>query len=323
MVFFLRISLIMTMLGSCLGKEVAAAEVYPAKSIELIVPAAKGGGADLSFRALATAMESILRQPINVVNIPKDGGAEALQALARAKPDGYTLGGVWNSPLTASPQVRAVPYSFHDYALIASVFASDYVLCVHQDRAISSAADLIALLRSNPFSFTYGTEGRGGVGYFAAEAMFEKLGLFLRSEDYSNSVEVARGFSERKVDFYLGTVSAILPRVKNHEAKCLITLAAQRMDVMPGATPSSELGITQKQPFLWRLVIAPKQLPAEKRAKLEMAVRAAMASPQVQQFLLETGERAFFKTGRETGQMLEAEFALFASLAENLGFKSD
>ncbi len=301
----------------------AASDGYPSRPIQLMIPASKGGGADISFRVLAQAMEPILGQKIEIVNEPADSGAVGLAALAKAKPDGYTLGAVWNGPLTASPQVRELAYSIDSFSPIASTFESDYTVCVHKDFPAGTGPALVTLLREKPLGYTYGNEGKGGGGYFAAERLFDALGVIVRSESFNGSGEAARMLAEGKVDLYVGSTPAIMPQIKSRQAKCLIIMSEHRPDILRGVSTLPDLGAKGCEASLWRLILAPKGLPEDRISKVETAIRKAMAAPATQAFLSAEGERPFVQDGPETMARLREEFTAFSEMAGRLGLKHE
>ncbi len=301
----------------------AAGDAYPVRPIKLMIPASKGGGADVSFRILAAAMEPILGQTIEIVNKPAGSGAEGLAELAKAPPDGYVLGGVWNGPLTASPQIRKLAYSLGSFDAVASTFEADYVLCAHQDFPAGTGAELLNQLRQRPLGYSYANEGKGGSGYFAAELLFEDLGVLMRGQGFDGSADAAKNFAEGKVDFYFGTLTAIAPKIKTAEAKCLVTLSEHRTDPLPQAATAQELGAPFRQSSLWRLIIGPKGLPRDRIAKLEVAIRKAIDAPAMQTFFAGNAERAFVHGGAWTMARLKGEFDAFSQLADHLGLKAE
>ena len=267
-------------------------------------------------------MEPLLGQKIEIVSKPADGSADSLAGLTKAKPDGYTLGAVWNGPLTASPQMRKLAYSLDSFTPIASVFESAYTVCTHKDFPAKTGLELVGLLRQKPLGYTYGTDGKDGSGYFAAERLFDSLGVHVKSESFENAADTARKLSERKVDLYVGTTPAIMPQIRSGEAKCLIVLSNHRLDSIPQATTVSELGTPASEASLWRLILAPQGLPEERLDRLETAIRDAMTAPSVQAFLSTQGDRAFVHDRIETMARLKQETAVFAQLADRLLLKN-
>ncbi|MBI2289154.1 MAG: hypothetical protein HYU73_02215 [Betaproteobacteria bacterium] len=103
----------------CAASPAAAQEKFPSRPIEIIVPTPPGGGTDITARLLAELVEPMLGQKVVVVNKAGAGGTLGMSAVVQAKPDGYTLGGLWNAPLTMTPHSQAVPYSLQDYVAIS------------------------------------------------------------------------------------------------------------------------------------------------------------------------------------------------------------
>ena len=298
-------------------------DAYPSHSILLIIPASQDSGSDTAFRVLAQAMEPVLGQKIEIANQPADSGAAGLAGLTKAKPDGYTLGAAWNGPLTASPQMRKLAYSLDSFTPVASVFESDYAVCVHKDFPAAAGQELASLLRQKPLGYTYGSDGKDGSGYFAAERLFDSLGVHVRSENFDSSADAAKMLAARKVDLYVGTTPAIMPHVRSGEAKCLIIMSSRRLDFLPEASTVRELGTPGSEASLWRLVLGPKGLPEERAERLETAIRKAVSAPSVQSFLATQGERAYVHDRIETLARLKQETAAFAQLADRLLLKSE
>jgi tripartite-type tricarboxylate transporter receptor subunit TctC len=296
---------------------------YPSHPIQLIIPASKDSGSDAVFRILAQAMEPLLGQKIEIANGPANSGADGLAGLSSAKPDGYTLGAVWNGPLTASPQIRKLTYTLDSFTPIASVFESSYTVCTHKDFPAKTGLELVGLLRQKPLGYTYGNDGKDGGGYFAAERLFDSLGVHVKSESFDSQAETALKLAGKKVGLYVGTTPSIMPQIRSGEAKCLIIMSNHRLDFLPNATTVAELGTPGSEASLWRLILAPQGLPEERVDKLETAIREAIAAPAVQAFLAAQGDRAIVHDRMETMTRLKQETAAFAQLADRLLLKSE
>jgi tripartite-type tricarboxylate transporter receptor subunit TctC len=301
----------------------ASGGAYPSHAIQLIIPASKDNSSDAAFRVLAQAMEPLLGQKIEIANKPANNGADGLAGLTSATPDGYTLAAVWNGPLTASPQVRKLAYTLDSFTPIASVFESAYAVCAHKDFPAKTGLELVGLLRQKPLGYTYGNDGRDGSGYFAAERLFDSLGVHVKSESFENSAQTAQKLAEKKVDLYVGTTPAIMPQIRSGDAKCLIIMSGRRPGILPNATTVAELGTPSSEASLWRLIVAPQGLPEERIDRLETAIRDAVASPAVQAFLASQGDRAFVHDRMETMARLKQETAAFAQLADRLLLKNE
>ena len=300
------------------AQQAAAEANYPSRSILIIIAASTGGGTDLSSRVLADALEPLLGQKIGILNKPGGGGAEGLVELAKAAPDGYTLGAVFNGPLTAAPHIKKPAYSLDSFAFVASTFEADYMICARKDLPATGSAELVQLLRQKPLAYTYGTDGKGSSAYFAAEGLFDALGVVQRSEGFKGSTDAVKNLFARKADFYIGTVPPILPQIGNGEAKCPIVLGNKAPAFAPGAATPAALGAPGKEATLWRMILAPKGLAEDRAGKLQAAIGKAMASPAVQAFLAAENERAAVKNGPEVEARLRQEFAVNGEIADRL-----
>jgi tripartite-type tricarboxylate transporter receptor subunit TctC len=318
---FLRLSALALSMILWLGavhQACAEGGAYPARPIKVIIPTATGGGTDLSFRALAEGLEPILGQKFVIVNRPGDSGADGLWEIANAEPDGYTLGAAFNGPLTASPHVRKLPYSPAHFTFIASTFETPYVLCVRKEFPAATGPQLVNLLRQKPLAYSYGSDGKGGSGYFAAERLFDALGIVLRSEAFNNSADAAANLVSGSIDVYIGAALPIMKHVRSDAVKCPAVLSAEALPILHGASGPAAFGAPGMEASLWRMLLGPKGLPEDRAARLEAAVKAAMASAPVKAFLASHGERAAVRGISETSVRLWQEYAANAELADRL-----
>jgi tripartite-type tricarboxylate transporter receptor subunit TctC len=321
--FYARWSALLVIGIAAAAKPVLADEPYPSKPIQIIVPTAKGGGVDTSFRLLSEALEPLLKQKVQVVNRPGNGGVLGLQELANAEPDGYTLGGLWNGPLTATPQVTEVGYTLDKFTAVASVTEGEYFLCAHRSFPADDGQSFVKAVREKPMQFTYGNDGAAGSGYFAAERVFSALQIFIRPVAADGTTEAAKNFQEGKVDFYVGTAKPIASQLANGSAKCLIVISGEVSPVLPNCTTLKSLGIAADGIKPWRLLLAPKGMPKDRVEILQKAVSEVLKSPKIANYLAENGEKALVSNSQETMGRLQMEYEAIGELADRLGVKKD
>src|SRR5262249_51184866 len=149
----------------------------PSKPIEMIIPTAAGGGTDIAFRMLAELVEPILGQKVVIVNKTGGGGYVGMASIVQAKPDGYTIGGLWNAPPAMSPHMLPAPYGPNDYAAVTLAPWAPTVLCVKKAFPASDGKSFIEELRKNSGKYTYGNDGMGGTLHLATERVFMKMGV--------------------------------------------------------------------------------------------------------------------------------------------------
>jgi tripartite-type tricarboxylate transporter receptor subunit TctC len=294
------------------------AETYPSRPIQMIVPSPTGGGTDLAARVLAEAAESFLQQKVVVENKPGGGGTVGVALVTQARPDGYTLAAVWNSPLTASPQTLQVPYTHEDYTPILMLSWSSYVLCASPAFPAETAEEMVAHLKSRPNAYTYGNDGVGGTMQLAAERIFRALGVQVRPVPFGGAGETLKNFLGDHVDFYGGSIPPVLPHAKAGKAKCLLVTSAERNAALPSAAGLADLGIPETATVLWRAIIGPKGMPPDTVAIVEKAFRQAAQSEKFRTFLAQQGEELKLAGPDELKQIIVAEDTALGEVAAAL-----
>jgi tripartite-type tricarboxylate transporter receptor subunit TctC len=275
------------------------AQSYPTRPITLIVPAPPGGGTDVFARALAEIVEGTLKQKVVVENRAGGGGTLGVTQLVNAKPDGYTLAFIWNSPLTTSPHSLAVAYTPDNYRGVMSIGYSSYVLCAQPTFAASNAKEMIAKLKEPGTRFTYGNDGVGGTMQLAAERIFSASGVKVRAVPFSGAGETAKNFLGGHVDFYGGSLPPILAHAKAGKAKCL----------------------ADKQTVLWWGLIAPSATPPDIASALEKAFTDAASTDKFKEVMTRQGATLDIKTGAATSDLIKAELVALGDAAKAAGIE--
>lgn len=294
-------------------------EKYPSRPIEMVIPTPPGGGTDISLRMLAELVEPVLGQKIVVVNKAGGSGTIGMQAIIRAKPDGHTIGGLWNAPLTISPHMLPVGYTTADYATIALATWSASVHCVKPDFAANDGKSYIEAIRQAPDKYTYGNDGVGGSNHLAVERIFSKLGVKARPVPFGGAGETLKAFLGGHVDIYVGSIAPILPYVKDKSAKCLLIMSPERNAQLPDAAGLTDLGIPDEATVLWRGIIAPKGVPADRLAILEKAFTEAAKSERFRTFMSARGEDTRGSGAADFRKLIETEHEALGKVMKAVG----
>lgn len=307
--------------GLCclLAAAVAAQEKYPSRPIELIVHYAPGGGTDILMRQLAQIIEPVLGQKVVVVNKPGGGGLLGVAAVTKAKPDGYTLGGVANAPLTMVPHIQPAPYAPTDYVPVSLVDTVPAVLCVKSAFPANNGSELIAHLRANPNKYTYGNDGVGAIVQLSFERIFLKTGVKARAVPFGGAGETLKNFLGGHVDIYGGAITTILPHVKNGSAKCLLVTGPERVASLPQAASLTDLGIPETSTLIWHGVIAPKGIRADRLAFLEKTFQEAARSPVLRDYMASRGLKLEATNGAEFRKVIDAEYVAMGEIIKAIG----
>lgn len=296
-------------------------EKFPSRPIELVIPTAAGGGTDISMRMLAEIAEPLLGQKIVISNKTGGGGGIGMVAVIKSKPDGYTIGGLWNSPLTMTPHLLPMPYTPQDYMTITLATWAPLVQCTKAAFPAKTGKEFIEELRKNPDKYTYGNDGVGGTAHLAFERVYKKLGVSARAVPFNGAGETLKAFLGGHVDIYAGSIAPIQPYMKDGTAKCLLVSSAESNAAVPDAANLAELGVADAATVLWRGVIAPNGLPADRMALLEKAFVEAARSEKFRQFMQARGEEAKGSTPAELRKLIDAEYTAMGDVTAALGLK--
>jgi tripartite-type tricarboxylate transporter receptor subunit TctC len=299
----------------------ALAQGYPSRPITLVVPAPPGGGTDVFARALAEIAEGVLKQKVIVENKAGAGGTLGVTQIAAARPDGYTLGFIWNSPLTTSPQSLQVSYTPDAYKSVMSIGFSSYVLCAQPTFPASTAREMIDKLKEPNARFTYGNDGVGGTMQLAAERIFAATGVKLRGIPFGGAGETAKNFLGGHVDFYGGSLPPILAHAQAGKAKCLLLTSADGNAAMPGAQGLSAIGLAAEETVLWWGMIAPAATPQPLLSQLEKVFTEAAASDKFKEIMERQGAVRRVLGGADTDKLIRTELDALGKVAKSLGIE--
>jgi tripartite-type tricarboxylate transporter receptor subunit TctC len=302
---------------------VQAAEDFPDRPIQMIVPAGPGASTDTIMRSLIQFASPLLGQPIVIINRPGASGMIGVGTIARAASDGYTIGGVWSGPITMAPHVSTPNYKPTDYQIVAMTTEAPGVLCVQPDFPSKNASEFLDELRKNPDKYTYGADGVGGFVQFATERIFSAAGVHQRIIPYSGADQTANAFLTGTIDIYGGAIATILPFVKEGKAKCLLVTSAKRYEALPEVESLDDVKLSQAQTLLWRGIIAPPDLPADRLEKLRDAFSKAAMNPEFKVIAERRGEEPWDISRSAAVNYVNDEYTDMERLAKQLQLKQN
>jgi tripartite-type tricarboxylate transporter receptor subunit TctC len=299
----------------------ALSQTYPTRPITLIVPAPPGGGTDVFARALAEIVETSLKQKVVVENRAGGGGTLGVTQLVNSRPDGYTLGFIWNSPITTSPHSLAVSFTPDSYRALMSIGYSSYVICAQPTFEAKNAKEMIAKLKEPGARFTYGNDGVGGTMQLAAERIFSASGVKVRAVPFNGAGETAKNFLGGHVDFYGGSLPPILAHAKAGKAKCLLLTSAGKNSALPEADGLDAIGLADKQTVLWWGLIAPAGVPDDIAKSVEAAFTEAAKTDKFKEVMEKQGATLEIKNGTTTNALIRAELSALGDVAKAAGIE--
>lgn len=256
----------------------------PAKPIRLIVPYAPGGPLDITARVLAERVKDSLGTVV-VENRPGAGGNIGADAVAKAAPDGYTIGIAATATHAVNPWLFAkMPYNAAtDFAAITQMVRVPNVLVMNADVAqrlhINTLADLIAYAKANPAKLNYASGGNGSAGHLAGEMFKKEAGIFALHIPYNGGNPAQLALLSGQVDFNLDNLATAAPNIRSGRLKALAVTSMVRSSALPDVPAMSETLKGFSIDTWWGLV-APVGTPKERVAQLNQAFVAALQAPE-------------------------------------------
>ena len=311
----------------CWAPIVAAQSAYPTKPIHMVVPLAAGSAVDNAMRILTQRMSENMGQGIVVDNQPGAAGLIGAERVAKAAPDGYTIGGFNDSIMTMLPNLHAklswdILKDFEPVSLVATV---EWGLVTSNDSPYRSAADLIAAAKANPGKINYGSGGNGSPQHVAMELFASAAGISLTHVPYKGATQAAVGVAAGEVTVAfqgLATVAGLAKGGKLRLIAVTFFLLFVYVTVEFAEVPTvSESGLTGFEFNSWATVLAPAGTPKEIVARLNAEIVKALAAPDVREKLIAQGLTPRGSTPEELRQATREQLARYATLMKQAGIK--
>src|SRR5438067_1124820 len=240
-----------------------AAAQYPQRPIRLIVPAAPGGGTDITARSFVPALADNLGQPIVIENRGGAGGVVGTEVVAKSAPDGYTLLMVYISHATNPTLVTKLPYdTLRDFVPITLISHEPTVLVTNPGVPASTLAEFIAWVKeeSRAGKLSYATDP-GSAGFLAAELFLQRIGAKVQYIPYKGSGPAAADVVAGHVPYMWSVISIVTPYARGGRLKALATADKQRAPALPDVPTAAEGGLADFAVSGWYGLVAPAKTP--------------------------------------------------------------
>lgn len=276
-----------------LVQHVAVAQTYPHRPITLIVPFGAGGATDLSARKIAELLGRQLGQPVVVENKPGAGGIVGMAALARAKPDGYTLGWAGNSPLTIAPYLsKHAPYDPTKFAPVSLACLSSFVYAARPSLGVSNLQGLVALARKRPGAITFASTGVGTSTHMLTELLASVSGIKLLHVPYKSELEGATALMAGDTDMMVMSAPIGLPLYASGKLLPMASTGSARLQSSLNVPTVAEAGYPSLQMELFFGLVAPANTPTQIVDRLNSEMQKAIANPSYAEVMHKAGYSA-------------------------------
>ena len=302
----------------------ATAQTYPERPVRLVVPWPPGGSVDTTARYVHEQLGKELGQPIVIDNRSGATGNIGAEAVARAKPDGYTLLINTITIATAPALFPSLPFDVvKDFAPISVVAQAPHLLIVNNNVPAKSVRELVALLRASPGKLTYSSAGNGTNFHIAAELFKELSQTYALHVPYRGGGPALLDTISGQVDFSFPSLTAGLPQATAGRVRALAVTSAARSPASPDLPTIAEAALPGYEFTSWQLVLAPAGTPQEVVARIHRGIVQTMKSPQVLERYAREGTIPMSTSPEEAAAFLKAEIARWSKIIRERGIKAD
>jgi tripartite-type tricarboxylate transporter receptor subunit TctC len=303
---------------------VAKAQDFPNKQIRLIVPFPAGGPNDIIARVVGQRMSAIIKQPLVIDNRGGQGGVLGTDMVAKAAPDGYTIGIVSASSLVISPTMDKVGYDVHkDFAPVTLVTTVPEMLVVATNVPAKNMAELVALARAQPGKFNFASAGIGGLPHLAGELFKLTAKIDIVHVPYRGAAPAINDLLGQQVQMAFLDLPVILPHIKAGLLRPIALGAPERAPTAPDVPTTAEVGMPDLLIENWYGMIAPAGTPEKIVATLNRVANEAMNDPSVKTKLAEQGLTVAGDTPEHFRGFIEAEIKKWAGVIKDAGVPTE
>lgn len=308
-----------------LGPRAFAQSDYPRQPIRFIVPYAPGGVTDLTMRTVGRQVEKRLGQTIVIENRAGAGGAVGMTAVAKAHPDGYTIGATASSTIIATPLLTAVAYDpATDFAFVSLLATVPMVLTVNASIQASNAADFVKYVEANKHKLSYGSTAVGHYGHVAMLELSEELNADMVHSPYKGEAPLMQDVLSGQLQFAFFAPSTAKPMIEAGKLKPIGVSGTKRVKSLPNVPTLAEQGwaapIFKMNPG-WVGVVAPAKTPAAIVQRLSTEYQAAIKTPEVNDQIADLGMDPVGSSGEQFAATYQAERPIWKQLLAKAGLE--
>lgn len=303
----------------------AAAQSYPTKAVKIVVPQAPGGATDVFARHMAEKLGAAWGQPVVVENRAGAAGIIGTDSVAKAEPDGYTLLLTYAGSQAVNQSLYSrIPFdSVKDFATVATVATTPFLLVVGANSPLKDFPSLIARAKAEPGRVTYSTSGNGSINHLLSESLNVEAGIKMMHVPYKGIAAALLDVASGNVDTAFAAVPSALSLVNGGKLRAIAVSSAQRNASLPDVPAIAEMGYPNFDVSPWWGILAPASTPRPVVDKINADVAKILQAEGSREFFRNQGADTLITSPEKFHAMLESDVVKWAKVVKASGAKVD
>lgn len=302
----------------------AAQTNYPEKAVRVIVAYPAGGAPDFVARLLGQKLAAALGKPVVIDNVPGASGSIGAERVAKATPDGYTLGFLAIPEVAINPSLFKLAYDpLKDFSPVSQVTRGWNILVVNNALPAKTLQELVKLAKARPGEITFASSGAGTTPHLSSELFKSAAGIDIQHVPYKGVVVAIPDLVAGRVAMAFTMPNFVLPLVREGKLHALAVTALKRSPALPEVPTIAESGYPGFEVVAWQGLVAPAGTPAAIVSKLHLETVKVLAQADVRAKLSESGSEAVGNSPAEFAALIKSEIPRWAKVIKDAGIKSD
>jgi tripartite-type tricarboxylate transporter receptor subunit TctC len=298
---------------------------WPNRPIRFIVPFPAGSATDTLARLIGQKLSDRLRQNLVIENRVGASGNLGSDAIARAAPDGYTIGFATTSTHAVAVSLSPnLPYDpLRDFAPVAMIATAPYVLGIYPGLPAKNVAELVALAKARPRALNYSSAGPASLAHLAGVLFSHLTATELTHVPYRSSAQAMLDLVEGRIEIQFGTLAPTIPHIREGRMRALAVTSAKRVTALPDVPTLVEAGIPGYEASLWVAVVAPAAVPPAIVARLNRELNAVLNMPDTRDALLAQGMEAEQGAAEHVRARIRADIEKWREVISKAGIRAE
>jgi len=286
---------------------------FPTKPIQNIVSWSPGGSSDMSQRLVSSFIGKYLGQSMVIVNKPGGAAVPGTTEIAKAKPDGYTVGMNWYASYVLRPHILDVGYKTEDFEFILGFMRQRNAIAVRSDSPFQTLDDLVAYAKEHPNELKFSGSPTASWQHLAGMDFNQKAGIETQFVPYDGGRPSAVALVGGHLDYIVGQPAEFKGELEAGQIRVLCVLEKERIEMLPDVPTAIELGYNVAHPHM-AILVAPKGIPAERIKKIHDAYKAVLEDEEFLSVAAKSGLEIDYQSGEEVKKEIEELDAIYAKL---------